>query len=87
MAQFYRGVDTVLHMGSVPADMLRQLRVIPAPDGAFTILRTPGTVAYDGVGPHITHPLLVYSEMATSFEPRMREAADEIRERFLKDQE
>ena len=87
MAQFYRGGDTVLHVGSVPTDMIRQLRAIPAPDGAFTLLRTPGTVAYDGVGPHIAHPLLVYSEMATSLDPRMREAADEIRERFLKDQE
>src|SRR6478735_4085108 len=87
MAQFYRGANTVLHVGSVPADMLRQLRAIPAADGALTILRTPGTVAYDGVGPHIAHPLLVYSEMATSLDLRMREAADDIRERYLNDQE
>jgi hypothetical protein len=85
MAQFYRGSDTVLHVHSVPTDMLRQLRAIPAPDGELTILRTPGAVAYNGVAPHVAHPLMVYSEMVTSREPRMREAADEIRERFLKD--
>lgn len=87
MAEFYRGTDTVLHVNAVPVDILRQLRAIPAADGAFTILRTPGAVAYDGVRPHVAHPLLVYSEMVTSLDPRMREAADEIRERFLKDQE
>ena len=61
-----------------------EVRAVPAQDeGNLTILRTPGIVAFEGSEPHLAHPLLVYSEMLASPEPRMREAAQEIRERFL----
>lgn len=83
MTQLYRGPATVLHVAALPPDMLRQLRAIPAQDGALTILRTPGTVAYAGTGLHLAHPLLVYTELASQLDPRMNEAAHEIWERFL----
>src|SRR5690348_15803888 len=47
----------------------------PALGRARTILRTPGTVAYAGPEPRLAHPLLVYTEMMTSTDPRTREAA------------
>jgi hypothetical protein len=46
-------------------------------------LRTPGTVAYASTEPHLAHPLLIYTEMIGSSDPRMREAAEELRDQFL----
>ena len=85
MARFYRGEETVIHVDAVPeAEALRQLRVVPdRADGPLTILRTPGTIAYSGTAPRLAHPLLVYTEMMASTDPRAREAAAEIYERFL----
>jgi hypothetical protein len=83
MTHFYRGPDTVLHVHELPAEMIRHLRAIPAGDGSLTILRTPGSIAYAGSEPHLVHPLLVYAEMVSSADPRMREAAAELRQRFL----
>jgi hypothetical protein len=85
MKQFYRGEDTVLHVDHLAADSLRRIRAIAADDGPITVLRTPGTVAYEGAGPHLAHPLLVYTEMMTARDPRMREGATEIRDRLLGD--
>jgi hypothetical protein len=39
-------------------------------------------VAYASVEPQLAHPLLVYTEMIASSDSRMREAAEEIRDRF-----
>lgn len=83
MTRHYRGVPTVVHVDAAPADALRELRVIPARDGSLTLLRAAGTIAYAGVAPHLAHPLLVYAEAAISPDPRMRETAQELREKFL----
>jgi len=83
MTKFYRGPDTIVHVDRLPSDFTRELRALPSPDGGLTVLRAPGRIAYEGAGPHLAHPLLVYSEMLASNDPRMREAAQEIRERFL----
>lgn len=82
LAPFYRGAETLIHVDSVAPDALRRIRAVPAKDGTLTILRTPGTVAYASVEPHLAHPLLIYTEMIGSSDPRMREAAADIRERF-----
>ncbi len=84
MTEYYRGEGTVLHVDALPDDALRQLRVIPdRAAGPLTILRTPGTIAYEGTAARLAHPLLVYTEMMASTDSRAREAAAEIRERFL----
>lgn len=85
MNQFYRGEQLVLHVDAPPTEGLRQLRALPADDGLLTILRTPGTTAYAGLEPHLAHPLLVYTEMITSTDPRMRESAGRVREQFLRE--
>lgn len=85
MTQLYRGPHTVLHVETMPTDLLRQLRALPSSDGPLTILKTPGTVAYEGPSSHVAHPLLVYTEMLVSADPRMNEAANEIRDRFLRE--
>jgi hypothetical protein len=83
MTRFYRGEETVLHVATMPPDMPKALRMIPADDGPLTILRTPGVLAYAGTQSHLAHPLLVYTEMLASVDPRMVEAATEIGQRFL----
>jgi hypothetical protein len=84
MTEFYRGAETVLHVDAAPEEALRQLRVIPDRSaGPVTILRTPGTIAYEGTAARLAHPLLVYTEMMASTDSRAREAAAEIREQFL----
>jgi hypothetical protein len=85
MTQLYRGPNTVLHVETLPSNLLQQLRALPSSDGLLTILRTPGTVAYEGAHPQVAHPLLVYTEMFVSPDPRMNEAANEIRDRFLRE--
>ena len=85
MSGYYRGEGTVIHVGQAPTDELGRLRALRDNDGPLTILVTPGTVSYEGHAPHLAHPLLVFTEMITSLDPRMHEAAGELRERFLKD--
>jgi hypothetical protein len=86
MNRYYRGDETVIHVDSVPTDELRRLGALRSDDGPLAILVTPGTTPYAGPEPHLAHPLLVYTELITSADPRMREAAEEIRGQFLKEE-
>ena len=87
MTESYRGDETIIHVDTMLEEALRQLRVVPDRSaGPLTILRTPGTIAYAGTEPRLVHPLLVYTEMMTSTDPRAREAAADLRERFLESQ-
>jgi hypothetical protein len=83
MLAFGRGAETLIHLSRVPVDLLEQLRAVRAPDGALTILHTPGELAYQGAKLHLAHPLLIYSELLISDEPRATRAANAIREQFL----
>ena len=47
------------------------------------MLRTPGEAALDGKTDDTVHPLLVYAKMLVEVSKRTREAAAELRERFL----
>ncbi len=83
MTKHYRGEETVLHVCDPANDLPRRLRALPAMDGPLIIQRTPNKSAFDSVAPHTVHPLLVVAELAISANPRAREAALEIRERYL----
>ncbi len=80
MTGFHRGIETVVHVRRLPADAIRGLKAIPDPQGHLTVLGTPGTIAYQGTERHLAHPLLVYTEMVSSSEPRLRESAAELEE-------
>lgn len=84
MTKHYRGEETVLHVLSSTADLPRRLRALPAADGPFMIQRTPAKTAFEGAVPQTVHPLLVFAELMAGGNPRAREAALEIRERYLK---
>ena len=80
---YYRGQHTVLHLRDWDDDLQRRLRALPADDGPLIIFRTPGAIAYRGLVPQTVHPLLVYSELLASTDPRAHKAAAELRERLL----
>jgi hypothetical protein len=86
MNRFYRGNATVVHVDASLNDELRRLRALPDEHGDLTILRTPGTAVYAGPQPHLVHPLLVYTELMSSEDARMREAAEGVRREFLEDE-
>jgi hypothetical protein len=83
LTRHYRGRETVLHVQDPPATLPRALRALPATDGPFAILRTPGEIAFDGALPRTVHPLLVYTELLAANNERAREAAEELWIRFL----
>ena len=83
MLPLERGTETVLHVADVPVDVLAQLQAVPASDGPLIILQTPGALAYRGAKPHLAHPLLVYSELLSTDDPRASAAASAIAQSFL----
>lgn len=83
MTHFYRGPQTVLHLHGSHKDVIDKLKAVPDQSGPLTLLRTPGALAYEGASPNLVHPLLVYSEMTGSADPRMLEAAGQLRQRFM----
>lgn len=83
LTRHYRGDETVVHVEQPPADLARQVRALPAADGLLTVLRGPGPLALKGPRPNVAHPLLVYTELLLRADERAREAAAEVRERFL----
>lgn len=75
--------SVVVHVQALPTNALRRLRAIPSDEGQIIILKTPGAIAYEGPMPNVTHPLLAYTEMITSADARVRDAASLLREKFL----
>ncbi|MBI5547223.1 MAG: hypothetical protein HY901_25355 [Deltaproteobacteria bacterium] len=87
MTRFYRGEETVLLVDSPPPDIAKRLRALPSESGKLTILKLGMPLAFEGVEPNLAHPLLVYSELLASRDPRTRDTAEGIRERFLSELE
>jgi hypothetical protein len=83
LTKHYRGEETVLHVEDPPADLARRLRALRAQDGPLTILRAPGKIGFEGALPRTVHPLLAFTELLATGKERAREAAQEIRERYL----
>lgn len=83
LTQHYRGETTTLHVATQPATMQRQLNLLPAKDGPILVLGVPGPLGLEGLAPHVAHPLLVYTELLVEGDERAREAAEEIRSRYL----
>jgi hypothetical protein len=83
ITKHYRGEETVLHVWDPANDLPRRLRALPAADGPLIIQRTPNKTAFEGIEPHTVHPLLVFADLMVNTNPRAREAALEIRERYI----
>jgi hypothetical protein len=80
---FYRGPETVVHVATWGKAHAHRLRAVPSVDGPLVVLGIPGEIALRGALPTTVHPLLVYTELLTVGDERAREAAEEIRGRYL----
>jgi hypothetical protein len=83
ITKHYHGEDTVLHVCDPANDLPRRLRALPAIDGPLIIQRTPNKTAFEGIEPHTVHPLMVYADLMINADPRARETALEIREKYI----
>ena len=83
LTQHYRGESTVLHVARPLPELPKRLRALRDDEGALVLLGIPGPLAWKGALPRTVHPLLVYTELLISENERAREAALEIRDRYL----
>jgi hypothetical protein len=83
LTQHYRGETTILHMAKPHPDLTRRLRAQRDADGPLVLLKAPGRLAFDGVLPRTVHPLLIYTELLATGNERAREAALDLRQRYL----
>lgn len=83
LTKHYRSDETVLHVQTASGDLPKRLKALPHRDGRLILLGVPGQLAFRGKLPHTVHPLLIYTELILTGSDRAREAASELRERFL----
>lgn len=83
LIRHYRGEETVLHVAAAPADLAGRLRALPSQSGNLVVLVAAVPLVFEGSAPNLVHPLLVYSELLASQDPRAREAAGEFRRQQL----
>jgi hypothetical protein len=83
LTRHYRSDETVLHVEAAASDLPRRLKALPHQSGRLILLGVPGPLAFRGKAPHTVHPLLIYTELVLTGSDRAREAASELRERFL----
>jgi hypothetical protein len=80
----YRTEGTTIHVDEAVDDVRRRLNLLPADKGPVVLLALPGPLALEGAIPRVAHPLLLYSELLAAGDDRAREAAIEIRNRYLR---
>ena len=86
LTRHYRGETTVIHVMKPPSDLGRALRAVRSDQNpSLIVLRSAGPLLLQGSVPGIAHPLLVYSELLGTGNERAREAAAEVRERYLRE--
>jgi hypothetical protein len=80
---FEHGPETVVHVQQPGPDIAKLLRLPRAADGPLILLRAPGPLAFKGAMPRTVTPLLVYAELLSSGDKLAREAAGEIKRKYL----
>lgn len=83
LTKHYRGALTILHHAAPPADLPRRLGLLPAAGGDVLVLQAPSRVGLHGPRPRTAHPLLIHAELLLERGERAREAAEDIRRRYL----
>jgi hypothetical protein len=83
LTSYYRGPRTVIYFASVPPAPARKLGRAPSADGDVWLARSPGPAAFTGTDDRCVHPLLVYADLLAEADDRARDAAAELRTRFL----
>ena len=87
MLQYFRGVDTILHVSHLPANFASRLGLIPSRTGNLTIYEHGPAVntIFHGTSPRAVHPMLVYSDLIASGQERSTQTAEMIRKEFLRE--
>lgn len=78
----YRGPSTVIHLEPSEAQR-RALSASPTKGGELVWLAPLGTIGNRGETADTVHPLLIYAELCADPDPRSREVAERLRERYL----
>jgi hypothetical protein len=87
LQHFYRGPETAIFVQGITPDIERQAKLLPDPRGPIVLLRAfaEPLVFWKLVrGVWVAHPLLIHLELLQHDDPRAHEAAERIREEFLK---
>jgi hypothetical protein len=87
LQHFYRGPETAIFVEETSPNIERRAKLLPDPKGAIVLLRAFATplVFWKLVrGVWVAHPLLIHLELLQQDDPRAHEAAERIREEFLK---
>jgi len=87
LQHFYRGKETAIFVEGITPDIERRAKLLPDPRGHIVLLRafSERLVFWRLVrGFWVAHPLLIHLELLQQDDPRAHEAAEKIREEFLK---
>src|SRR5262249_26794774 len=88
LERFYRGEETQLfiNVGATRAELQQDLKLLPDKHGPITLFEFFGDVVlYPGKRERpVAHPWLIFAELLYQGDARALEAAEEIREKFLK---
>jgi hypothetical protein len=88
LERFYRGEETQLFLdvSAIKEEFRRELKLLPDRRGPVTLFKFFGDVVlYPGARPKpVAQPWLLFAELLYQGEPRALEAAEEIREKFLR---
>jgi hypothetical protein len=82
---YYRGEETVIHLGAYSKETLRRLRAVRSKDGSLVMLQVPSNLAFTSPADRAVAPLLIYSELLHNGDRRSLETAAEVMERYLGD--
>lgn len=80
---YYHGPETVLLVEDPPGDLAAMIRALPERDGPVILMEARAELAVAGPMEHVAHPLMIYTELLATRDERAREAAEEIRRRYL----
>ena len=88
LERFYRSEETQLFLraGAIRGELQRDLQLLPDKHGPITLFKFFGDIVlYPGPKKRpVAHPWLIFTELLYQGDPRALEAAEEIREKFLK---
>jgi hypothetical protein len=87
LQHFYRGPETAIFVEEITPDIERRAKLLRDPRGPVVLLRgfgEPFVWARSCRSVSIAHPLLIYLELLQQDDTRAHEAAERVREEFLK---
>jgi hypothetical protein len=86
LQHFYRGPETAIFVDKITPHIERRAKLLRDPRGPIVLLRGFGEpfVLRSFRDVWVAHPLLVYFELLQQDDPRAHEAAERVREEFLK---